>query len=256
MGPKGSTKYTTGDVSRGGVFIKTDSPKSLRQLIRLQIGLNDGRPPIEAHGMVVRTISPGESEAAGEPPGMGIEFIAFGGEPRQRWEDHLRGLQAQSKPQSPVPSTATPSPTPKPQASTSPPIGAPTVPGQVAPNVRISHKPPAPKKKLVRYVFPIPLQEVDQLFEIYERDFGEGVMFLYTREKIPIGERVTARVIHPINLEEFDIHGKVKQIHSDPKYPGLTIALRPSTLARREKFKAFIEAGLPEEDLAVEIVEE
>jgi hypothetical protein len=184
---------------------------------------------------------------------MGVEFIAFGGEPRQRWEDFLRQLQAQAKPASPTPQHISPTPRPSPMSfdqDASPPFSPPR-----APDVKISHKAPK-KQKFVRSVFPIPLQEVDQLYEIYERDFGEGVMFLYTREKIPIGERVTARIIHPINLEEFDIHGKVQQIHVDPQYPGLTLAIRPSTLARREKFRAFIEAGLPEEDIGIDFIEE
>lgn len=278
VGPKGSTPYLTHDVSRGGIFIKTDSPKSMRQLLRIQLDLADRKPPLEVHGMVVHAVNTQEADERGEPPGMGIEFIAFGGEPRQRWEDHLRQVHVQGK-SSPLPGTSGPLAEPAAQTSAqspAPPHPAaapaqiarrpdlnvpaitpsfPQTPGHVAPDVKITHKKPK-KRKIVRHVFPIPVQDVEQLYEIYERDFTSGMMFLYTTEKIPIGERVSARVIHPINLEEFDIHAKVKLVHEDPGYPGLTLAIRPSTLARREKFRAFIEAGLPVEDLAVDVLDD
>ncbi len=282
VGPKGSTDYTTYDVSRGGVFIKTDEPKSMRQLLRLEILIGDDeKNMIEAHGMVVHTISEAEAADREEPPGMGIEFIAFGGDPRQRWEDYLRNAPSTSKPSSPAPipsgpprQALTPSPTPgvvtaspaPPAPQPSPGIQAKPSPGpsaiakaakgQVASDVKIRHKRSKKKKKIVRHIFPIPLQEVEQLYEIYERDFSAGTIFIYTTEKIPVGERVSARVIHPINLDEFDIHGKVQLIHDDPQYPGLTLAIRPSTLARREKYRAFIEAGLPVEDVSMMIEDE
>jgi Tfp pilus assembly protein PilZ len=265
----------TSDVSRGGVFIKTDVPKSKRQLLRIQLDLGDKKAPIEVHGMVVHTVSPEEATERGEAPGLGIEFIAFGGEPRQRWEDYIRQLPGQPR-TSPFPPVSAPVAVPERPASTTPstppaaapepvkrPVlpaagdasGFPMTPGQVAPNVKITHKRPK-RESLVRHVFPIPLEDIQQLYEIYERDFTSGWMFLYTGEKIPIGERVTARLIHPLNGDEFDIHAKVKEVHEDPSYPGLTLAIRPSTLARREKFRAFIEQGIPEEDLSVDMVDE
>ena len=286
VGPKGTTDYTTYDVSRGGVFIKTDSPKSMRQLLRLEILLGaDEKNVIETHGMVVHTISAAEADGREEPPGMGIEFIAFGGDPRQKWEDFLR-----TAPSKPAPAAASPSPNPLKDSSPQLPLTPSPTPGavsqspapmqplaagilpdptpgaaeiagaaqnRVASNVKIRHKRgPKKKKKIVRHIFPIPLAEVEQLYEIYERDFTSGQMFIYTTEKIPIGERVSARVIHPINLDEFDIHGKVQIIHDDPQYPGLTLAIRPSTLARREKYRAFIESGLPVEDVSMMIEDE
>ncbi len=228
--------------------------------------------------MVVHTTSPGEAAQTGELPGMGIEFIAFGGAPRERWETFLRQVsgtqpghynsasQIGSNPwehqspaiqQAPIPMGQTAMGSH--QSTIQDPVSsAQSSQPQILDPELVSQrqKKPDPRRKLVRTVFPITLEAVDQLYEIYERDLVAGVMFVCTPEQLGIGDRVAMRIIHPINLEEFDLHGKVQQLHDNPQYPGLSVALRPSTIARREKFRAFIEAGLPEEDLAVDLIDD
>ena len=81
-------------------------------------------------------------------------------------------------------------------------------------------------------------------------------MFVCTQEMLNIGDRVAIRIIHPVNGNDYDLHGKVQQVHSNPQYPGLSITLRPSTLARREKFRAFIEEGLPEEEVGYDLIDD
>jgi len=270
VGVKSDPALVTGDVSRGGVFVKTETPKSVRNLLRLRIRYSQNEEPIEVHGMVVHVTSHETAMQTGEAPGMGIEFIAFGGAPREHWEAFLRQLSATPSGTfahgGPAPRAAAPSHQSGifSQSGTFPPgqfpgsaSPIPQMSGQAAVAPAPQQVPQAsPRKKLVRTVFPVPVQAVDQLYSIYEQELVEGVMFVYTPERLNIGDRVALRIIHPANGQEYDLHGKVQQVHVDPQYPGLSIALRPSTIARREKFRAFIEEGLPEEEVPFDLIEE
>ena len=63
------SEYST-DISMGGMFIRTSTPKDEGTLVYLQFYLRDGAKLIEGLGRVVRVNS-------NQPAGMGIEFINF-----------------------------------------------------------------------------------------------------------------------------------------------------------------------------------
>lgn len=58
------------NISTGGMFIRTDSPKPLGAMVYLQFQLEQGETLIEGLGRVVH-VNPVGSQA----PGMGIEFV-------------------------------------------------------------------------------------------------------------------------------------------------------------------------------------
>lgn len=64
----------SGDISPGGMFIKTSEPREKGSLIYLQFFLKDGSKLIEGLGKVVHVNSPQDSSRT---PGMGIEFLSF-----------------------------------------------------------------------------------------------------------------------------------------------------------------------------------
>lgn len=253
---KTSTPLSTVDVSRGGVFVQSDEPRPLRQLVRLRIDIPAQGEVIEVHGMVVHTRGAADEASDGQPAGIGIEFFGFGGQPRQMWEDLLRGLQA-GQPIGGVGGNEAGAPIDGEfEVSTVDPVGSNFAGGLDAPattpDASAAAAPPpaqepaaAGRAKLVCRVFPVPLQNAEQLYELYERELVTGSMFVCTPVKIPVGDRVVLRIQHPNSGEAFDFHGLVQTQHADPTYPGLTLALRPSTLARRERFKAFVDRGIP-----------
>ncbi|MGV3620661.1 MAG: TIGR02266 family protein [Archangium sp.] len=59
------------NISPGGIFIRTDTPREQGAVIYLQFTLRDGSRLIEGMGKVVRVNAPGESS---RPAGMGVEF--------------------------------------------------------------------------------------------------------------------------------------------------------------------------------------
>lgn len=68
-------EYST-DISIGGMFIRTDTPREIGSLIYLQFYLRDGAKLIEGLGRVVRVSDPEPDQAEGGY-GMGIEFVNF-----------------------------------------------------------------------------------------------------------------------------------------------------------------------------------
>jgi len=62
------------NISPGGIFIRTDSPREEGAVIYLQFTLRDGSKLIEGMGKVVRVNPPGDAK---RPAGMGIEFMNF-----------------------------------------------------------------------------------------------------------------------------------------------------------------------------------
>jgi uncharacterized protein (TIGR02266 family) len=61
-----------GDISRGGIFIKTPKPSPIGTLLKIEIQLKDGAPVISAVGRVVWRR---EQPEGGQAAGMGIKFI-------------------------------------------------------------------------------------------------------------------------------------------------------------------------------------
>lgn len=65
-------EYAT-NLSPGGIFIATDEPSPIGTMLYLQFSLKDGSRLIEGMGRVAHIQEP----TAGQPRGMGIEFVQF-----------------------------------------------------------------------------------------------------------------------------------------------------------------------------------
>jgi hypothetical protein len=76
-------QLATWDVSFRGMFIETDQPLALRQLVRLGIILPITGRELVLHGMVVNVVDVDDPE--GRPQGMGVELFALDTEARGVW---------------------------------------------------------------------------------------------------------------------------------------------------------------------------
>ena len=62
------------NLSLGGAFLRTPTPMSAGTRVVLDLMKPELPKAIRLAGRVVNTVSPGESKARGQPPGMGIQF--------------------------------------------------------------------------------------------------------------------------------------------------------------------------------------
>src|SRR5262245_17692062 len=65
-------EYAT-NLSPGGIYITTDDPSPVGTMLHLQFSLKDGSRLIEGMGRVAHV----HKNAAGQPRGMGVEFVQF-----------------------------------------------------------------------------------------------------------------------------------------------------------------------------------
>ena len=229
VGARGTDGVTTVDVSRGGLFVRTASPRPLRQLVRLRIDPGGGQAHIAGHGMVVRVVQADEAKRTGAEPGMGIEFYGFGGGPRERWDDLIERIAKGA--------------TAGRRTSQVPPRGLQPVRAEAA------YRLPGRKHILVL----LGIENVEQLDEICEHHLLAPTLLVETSADLTPGEPLDLRVPHPLSREIYDLPGKVAARSKDPA--GLVIELTPGVETRQAQFRGFIERGLPEEELALELVE-
>lgn len=209
----------TADVSYRGLFICTDTPPPLRQLIRLEATLPPQDTPFAAHGMVVHVVPPGGSM----PAGIGVQFYGMGSESKT-WESFVRHVAPNcrealdSRYEQPEPIDA---------RESSPDSG------------------PHDNREFTR--FPIVLEvkphNLDELLRLYTRDVSMGGMFLTTSRTVDIGTELRLDVRHPHDNTVFALSAVVRR-HSD-KPQGLGLELVGLDDNKRRAFFDFIHAPIP-----------
>lgn len=78
------------NLSASGLFIQTDMPPALDEIVQVILELPDGLPPAEAQAIVLHRVLPG----ANEPAGAGVQFIGADDGFRARLDSYLDRLQA------------------------------------------------------------------------------------------------------------------------------------------------------------------
>jgi uncharacterized protein (TIGR02266 family) len=67
-------EYAT-NISAGGMFIRTDQPPAMNEVVQVSIDLPGGGPPIEAKATVVHRVTPEEARVHGREAGAGVQFV-------------------------------------------------------------------------------------------------------------------------------------------------------------------------------------
>lgn len=232
LGARRSVGLTTVDVSHNGLFLHTKEPWPERQLLRLHINVGAGRDPISGHGMVVRVVDEEEAARTSGEPGMGVEFYGFGGEPRRRWDGYLQQLA--------------------------------TAPGIVA-SVSATRRVERELQPVLceaahrmrgrsRVLLLLDTSNVEQLHEICNHYLPAAMVPVHNAPRLEPGTAVDLRLTHPLSRDVYDLTGSVRKIVESP--PFLEIGLTSGRSTRQEELREFIKAGLPDEELSLDVVDE
>ena len=76
------------NVSGSGLFIETDTPPDIDQIVQVILELPDGKPPAEVQGIVLHRVVPGQGT-----PGAGVQFVAADDAFRARLDAYLDKLR-------------------------------------------------------------------------------------------------------------------------------------------------------------------
>jgi len=82
----------TEDLSRGGLYVRTDEPLPIGAVVQLHVALPDSGPAFDVFARVAHVIG-AEGRAGGRVPGMGLEFLDIGAIPLA--DEIVRYLAAQ-----------------------------------------------------------------------------------------------------------------------------------------------------------------
>jgi uncharacterized protein (TIGR02266 family) len=63
------------NISRGGIFVATQNPPPVREMVELLLELPDGQPPAKTSAEVVQSVTAEQAKATGRPAGAGLQFI-------------------------------------------------------------------------------------------------------------------------------------------------------------------------------------
>jgi len=215
---KKSRRLFTEDVSFRGVFIRTESPPALRQLVRLDLNLPPKGLPLTVHGTVVHVVSP-NGPAAG-PPGVGVQLHALDRDARVTWNSFVSEVE-RAWPEPPGDWDLFDAPMSDPMR-------------------RRFERHPA--------VLKVSVAALDELYELFTRDVSKGGMFIETDLALADGTSMIVHVEHPESSDTFVIDAMVRHRQTTPGLCGVGVEFVGLTLERRNEFLDFVHDGLADDD--------
>ncbi len=202
---KRRTQLHSADVSFSGLFLKTDNPPPLRELVRIKLVLPSDRQDVELMGMAVHRVEPGGPRLAG------IGILLYGLDPaaRSRWETFVQEVRFGKHGDGPTQDVSWPE--------------------AVAPVV--TNYRPELKVKL-------PHQEA--LRTIRDRDLVRKRTFVRTELYLESKSPVVVLFVHPESSRVFSVKGTVLQQIRRPGLVGLGLELEGVDDKLRAAFDDFM----------------
>jgi hypothetical protein len=200
----------TQDVSEGGIFLSTDTPPPLLQLVHVQLVLPVGGHALSAHGMTVHVALPGNP--AGRVPGIGLQFYGLDPKTREAWQAFTRHVE----------------------------LHYPLSNDQTPLSLRRGETPEPLSRRLLRHtaVLERTPETLEALAEIYTHDVANGSMFVPSALDIAPGATVVVSITHPTTHAPFIFQAVVARRLVAPQ--GLDVELVGVDQAFREAFLDFV----------------
>lgn len=270
-------QLVTADVSYRGMFLCTDTPPALRQLVRLEIHLS-ANETLSLHAMAVHVVPP--TDPKGRPPGVGVQFYAVDRASASRWGryiDQVRrdaGRPTRPRGLGPTPTAIISRSAVKEIADSLRPPGFPAAIAPLAKPPPLIVQAPAPRPAPPplppsagaskagsparampsRRMFPrydaeleLDVRDLSELHRMLTRDVSHGGMFIVTEAPLEPGTRLLLQVIHPVSDERFDLSAVVRRREANPR--GVGVEFVDLTDERRAAFMSFIRESLAMEDV-------
>jgi hypothetical protein len=199
----------TNDVSFRGVFIRTDAPPALRQLVRVELLLPE-KVIVSGHAMVVhvRARADGLAKGEGAIPGIGLQF--WGPIDRVReWEQFIHGLKQKEK-------------------------------------AGVAAAKAADKVRRASERFKLAIEVVFDGERRMTRDISENGMAIRTEVAMPIGARTEVRF--RAGDQDMKLDAVVRRRIDEAGFKGLGIELVDVSPEARAEFIKFVRANAPSEE--------
>ncbi len=220
----------TEDISFSGIYVRTDTPAPLRQLVKFRFMTPDTHQDLNMLAMCVYTVSVEQAERFNRAPGMALNLYGLDKDTRDVWTAFVaRTLEAYDA-----------------AALNDLLRHMPVVSGHVEPL----------RRRFPRVVaeFAVRVHTVKALFEVMTQNLSLGGAFLNTDELLPIGAPVRLVIVHPEDGSEFEIKGRVLRAVETPKdRRGLGVRFDDLEGDSAASFHDFIESGLQVVDIDADL---
>lgn len=215
---KRSLSTFTEDVSLRGLFVHTDSPPAMRQLVRVEVTLPSGTA-VPVNAMVVFVIPPDNPHR--RQPGVGLQLYGVGGAQEAAWQAFIRELAERQR---------------EAEKHTPPP--------------QLVAQPDPVRRRDPRFVVRLRVlpRNVDALMEMWTRDISRGGMFIETDLDAEPGQLLELAVVHPHTDETFTLGCVVRRVARGSAGRGLGVEMSDLDDERRSAFQEFAMSSIPELD--------
>jgi len=201
---KPPVEAVTVNVSHNGMLVRASHDRSIDSFARMRLFLPPKLEPIEILGRVASKIHVGGKEV------LGIHFIDFPSEEREKWMTCLKRIEALAGDEGPAPE----------------PDG----------DRRAS--------KRIATAFMVRFKSGRGLEEFVTQNISSGGMFLATTTEKPVGEKVRLVVIHPVTDQTFELKAEVVRNETNASAPagvtGIGLRFLELTPAKEEKLREFV----------------
>jgi c-di-GMP-binding flagellar brake protein YcgR len=193
------------NVSHNGMLLRASHKREIDSFVRMRLFLPPTQEPVEILGRVASKVHVGTKEA------LGIHFIDFPSEEKEKWLAYLKRIEALAS-----------------DASDGPRAGG------------------APERRSTRRIasaFMVRFKSGEGLEEFVTQNISSGGMFLATTRTKAEGERIRLVVIHPVTDRTFELEAEVARSEGGSAPIGLMgVALRflEMTPEKEAEFKLFV----------------
>lgn len=226
VGPRGQVQLLTDDVSLAGIFVRTDSPRKLRQLVQVKVPIVDSGEEIKLLAMVAHSVSTHEAETTDRIAGMGLNLYGVRPAVLAKWTAFVEKCTADY------------------DALADEGAGA-----------MVQRVLAADAGRATRPSVGIRVGSVSTLYELMRPDLGGEGRFVPTSETLAPGTEVAVVVSHPEDGSEFTLTARVVRRATRGSETGVAIVFDPLDAATRTAYTTYIESAIPlleDDDIIVE----
>ncbi|HUT53371.1 MAG TPA: TIGR02266 family protein [bacterium] len=203
-------KEYTKNISKGGLFIKTDNVMKQQTVLEVSIKIPGTENTLKLIGEVVHVIEPEMAKAHGWEAGIGVHFVDFDEGVQRQVEAYVARLYKDN-----------------PQARAA----------DRRKHERVSMR--------LRVKFP----SLDVLIHDYSEDISHGGIFIQTQKPRNIGDNLTITLVHPDTGQELELKGVVVRVtkqeaHVPGSAPGMGIKFTDLDENKRQAINKFLGLAL------------
>jgi len=214
----------TGTVGNGGMFIRTDQPSGLNQIVRMRVALPEAEFEQEVIGLVRWRQTDEEATSQGLPAGMGVTLYQASAATRKQWDIMVQTMKGSMRFE-PVEEID---------------VGRAIARSEpMLQSVELGDAPRRSHRRLLRELT-VSWTLQGKLYRNRTRDVGLGGLFLAGPTWVERGTMLPLTLFCPSNHDAFRLTARVVRVEADAELPGMGLDIIEYVDGDIDSFKRFL----------------